>query len=75
MSAVATSLSFVEIQALVLVFQRMEKLSGYGDSEVVQPDEGVWVHSTGFRREGRLCSHTRHTDSREEFAWDEMDLT
>jgi hypothetical protein len=46
MSAVATSLSFVEIQALVLVFQRMEKLSGYGDGKVVQPDEGLRVHST-----------------------------
>ena len=38
-------------------FLNMEKSRGDGDSKVVQSDEGVWVHSAGCRRQGRLRSY------------------
>src|SRR4029077_8011802 len=38
-------------------FLNTEKSRGDGDSKVVQSDEGVWVHSAGCRRQGRLRSY------------------
>ena len=38
-------------------WSQREKLSGYGDSKVVQLDEGIRVHPTGFGRQRRLCSY------------------
>lgn len=40
-------------------WSQMEKLSGYRHRQMVQPDEGVRVHSTGFGQQGCVRSYLR----------------
>src|SRR4029077_19115437 len=34
-----------------------EQTSAYRYSQMVQSDQGLWIHSASGRRQGRLCSH------------------
>src|SRR6266436_3495982 len=46
--------------------ERKEDDDGQRNREVVQPDEGLWIHSAPGRRQGRVCSYFSGREGRPE---------